>query len=137
MTGQALIELNQKVNFMLEIKNVFDANKYQDVIEKLKLDPDFTLAVESYDKGEVNGYGLYHLENDKIVIDYINDGDDLLLFDGIARSILFKALLSGINKAGFSDIQIDKFLNLGFVQNNYKTIDSIEDFLSKCKSCGK
>lgn len=122
---------------MLEIKNVLDANKYQDEIARLKLDADFTLVVESFDKGEVNGYGFYHLENNKVIIDYINDGEDILLFDGIARSILFKALLSGINKAGFSDIQTDKFLRLGFVQNNYKSIDSIEDFLSKCKSCGK
>lgn len=122
---------------MLEIKNAIEVNKYRDEIERLKLDPDFTMVVESFDKENVNGYGFYHLENDKVIIDYINDGDDILLFDGIVRSILFKALLSGINKAGFSDIQIDKFLRLGFVQNNYKSIDTIEDFLSKCKSCGK
>lgn len=122
---------------MLEIKNASDLSKYTAEIEKLKLDTDFTLVVESFDKGKVNGYGFYHLDDDRVIIDYINDGEDILLFDGIARSILFKAMLSGINKAVFSDIQIDKFLRLGFVQNNYKTIDSIEDFLSKCKSCGK
>lgn len=122
---------------MLEIKNTFDTNKYLNEFERLNIDPDFTLVVESFDKEKVNGYGFYHLENDAVVIDYINDGDDILLFDGIARSILFKALLSGITKAGFSDVQIDKFIKLGFVQNNYKTMDSIEDFLSKCKSCGK
>ncbi len=122
---------------MLEIKNTFNVEKYREEIESLKLDPNFTLVAESFDKEKVNGYGFYHLENGSVVIDYINDGDDILLFDGIARSILFKALLSGINKAGFSEIQIDKFIKLGFVQNNYKTIDSIEDFLSKCKSCGK
>ncbi len=122
---------------MLEIKNTFDVEKYQEEIERLKLDPNFTLVVESFDKERVNGYGFYHIENDRIVIDYIDDSGDILLFDGIARSILFKALLSGINKAEFSDLQIDKFLRLGFVQSNYKLIDSIDDFLSKCKSCGK
>ncbi|MCC8192619.1 MAG: hypothetical protein LIO41_06260 [Ruminococcus sp.] len=122
---------------MLEIKVAEDREKYFEELSKFGLDEDLTLVVESYDKGEVNGYGFYHLEGDSVSIDYIESYQDLILFDGIVRSILFKAMLSGIDKAAFSDVQLGKFQMLGFVQNNYKTLDSIGDFLSKCKSCGK
>ncbi|MCD7727690.1 MAG: hypothetical protein LUH08_00975 [Ruminococcus sp.] len=122
---------------MLEIKVAEDREKYFEELSKFGLDEDLTLVVESYDKGEVNGYGFYHLEGDSVSIDYIESYQDLILFDGIVRSILFKAMLSGIDKAVFSDVQLGKFQMLGFVQNNYKTLDSIGDFLSKCKSCGK
>ncbi|MCD8328619.1 MAG: hypothetical protein LUC25_05930 [Ruminococcus sp.] len=122
---------------MLEIKVATDREEYFEKLSKLGLDEELTLVVESYDKGEVNGYGFYHLEGDSVSIDYIESYQDLILFDGIVRSILFKAMLSGIDKAVFSDAQLGKFQMLGFVQNNYKTIDSIGEFLSKCKSCGK
>ena len=96
-----------------------------------------TAKGETFDKGRVNGYGLFHLDSECVFLDYIEDGGDILLFDGIARTVLFKAMLSGIDKAELSQNQIEKYKMLGFVQNNYKTIDSIDDFLSKCKSCGK
>ncbi len=122
---------------MLEIKAAKDISKYCEKIISLGLDTNTTLAVESFDKGVVNGYGLYHSDSECVFLDYIEDGGDILLFDGIARTVLFKAMLSGIDKAELSQNQIDKYKMLGFVQNNYKTIDSIHDFLSKCKSCGK
>lgn len=122
---------------MLEIKAAEDISRYYEKIISLGLDRDTTLAVESFDKGRVNGYGLFHLDSECVFLDYIEDGGDILLFDGIARTVLFKAMLSGIDKAELSQNQIEKYKMLGFVQNNYKTIDSIGDFLSKCKSCGK
>lgn len=122
---------------MLEIKSAEDISKYYDKMEQLGLDTYTTLAVESFDKGTVNGYGLYHSDGKSVFLDYIEDGGDILLFDGIARTVLFKAMLSGIDIAVLSENQLDKYKLLGFVQNNYKTIDSIEDFMSKCKSCKK
>lgn len=122
---------------MLEIKTAADISPYISKIKELDLPEEMCIVAESFSGGLVNGWGIYHLADEGVSVDFVESGGDILLFDGIVRSILFKAMLSGIDKAVFSDMQGDKFILLGFVQNNGKTLDSISEFLSKCKSCKK
>lgn len=125
---------------MLEILQAKNKEKYRDKITQLNLDFDTSFAVEAADEGNSLGYGIYHFDidddyNPLVEIDYIYDNSDILLLDGIIRSILFLAMMRQVDKAKFSLTQTDEIAKLGFVQNNYNYLDSIAKFMSKCKSC--
>lgn len=125
---------------MLEILQTKNKENYRNKIAELRLDFDTSYVVDATDEGDSLGYGIYHFGIDDeynpiVEIDYVFDNSDILLFDGIIRSILFLSMMKGIDKAKFNLSDIDKLLKLGFVQNNYNCLDSITKFLSKCKSC--
>lgn len=125
---------------MLEILQARNKEKYKDRILKLNLDFDLSFVVEATDEGSSLGFGIYHFGIDEdynpvVEIDYVFDNSDILLLDGIVRSILFLAMMKQIDKAKFNLTQTDELLKLGFVQNNYNYLDSIAKFMSKCKSC--
>ena len=125
---------------MLEILQTKNKENYRKKITELGLDFDKTFVVDAADGGSSIGYGIYHFGLDEeynptVEVDFVQDNSDILLFDGIIRSILFLAMMKGIDKARFNLFQSDSLLKLGFVQNNYKCLDSITKFMSKCKSC--
>lgn len=125
---------------MLEILQARNKEKYKDRISELNLDFDLSFVVEATDEGSSLGFGIYHFGIDEdynpvVEIDYVFYNSDILLLDGIVRSILFLAMMKQIDKAKFNLTQTDDLLKLGFVQNNYNYLDSIEKFMSKCKSC--
>ena len=125
---------------MLEILQTKNKENYKDKITELGLDFDTAFVVDATDEGSSIGYGIYHFGiddeyNPLVEVDLVQDNSDILLFDGIIRSILFLAMMKGIAKARFNLTQTDKLIKLGFVQNNYNCLDSIEEFMSKCKSC--
>ena len=125
---------------MLEILQTKNKENYKDKITELGLDFDTTFVVDANDKGSSIGFGIYHFGIDEeyaptVEVDFVQDNSDIMLFDGIIRSILFLAMMKGIDKARFNISQTDTLLKLGFVQNNYNCLDSITKFMSKCKSC--
>ncbi len=125
---------------MLEILQTKNKENYRNKITELGLDFDTTFVVDAADGGSSIGYGIYHFGLDEeynptVEVDFVQDNSDILLFDGIIRSILFLSMMKGIDKARFNLPQSDSLLKLGFVQNNYKCLDSITKFMSKCKSC--
>lgn len=125
---------------MLEILQARNKEKYKDRISELNLDFDLSFVVEATDEGSSLGFGIYHFGIDEdynpvVEIDYVFYNSDILLLDGIVRSILFLAMMKQIDKAKFNLVQTDDLLKLDFVQNNYNYLDSIEKFMSKCKSC--
>lgn len=125
---------------MLEILQARNKENYREKISNLNLDYDSTFAVEATDEGNSLGYGIYHFVVDEnytpiVEIDYVFDNSDILLLDGIIRSVLFLAMMRNVDKAKFNLTQTDEILKLGFVQNNYNYLDSIAKFMSKCKSC--
>lgn len=125
---------------MLEILQARNKENYINKISELKLDFNNSFVVEATDKGKTSGYGIYHFGIDEdynpiVEIDYVFDNSDILLLDGIIRSVLFLAMMKGIDKAKFNLTQNSELLKLGFVQNNYNYLNSIDKFMSKCKSC--
>lgn len=125
---------------MLEILQARNKEKYKDRISELNLDFDLSFVVEATDEDSLLGFGIYHFGIDEdynpvVEIDYVFYNSDILLLDGIVRSILFLAMMKQIDKAKFNLAQTDDLLKLGFVQNNYNYLDSIAKFMSKCKSC--
>lgn len=124
---------------MLEILQTSDYSKYADIINKLNLGEIQPNVVEATDNGKTTGFAVYHfdIENKQTVLDVIDDGGDLLLLDGIVRAVLFLSMMRGIDSARFDVTDLDRLRKLGFVHNSGKLTESISDFMSKCKSCGK
>lgn len=122
---------------MLEIIQAKDFTPYYSLIEKLNIDDDIISVAEAFDYGNVIGYGIYHYKDDYVIINYIDSKDDLCLYDGIVRSILFLAFNNGINKAIFTLDDTSFIEKLKFVNNGQKCINNIDKILSNCKNCKK
>ncbi|MFA5658904.1 MAG: hypothetical protein WC900_06430 [Oscillospiraceae bacterium] len=122
---------------MLEIKQTRNISNYEKILDKLGIRNQAASVVEAYDKNEITGFGIYRFENGKVIIEHAESGDDLYLFDGIIRSMLFIAMTSGIEEAVFNLSCNELLLRLGFVKDNEKCIYSISDFMNNCKNCGK
>ncbi|NLZ47043.1 MAG: hypothetical protein GX896_10175 [Clostridiales bacterium] len=122
---------------MLEILQTKNIQNYNELIKNLKLDINSTYVVEATDNEIVNGIGVYHFDKNVLFIDYIDSESDLTLFDGIVRSILFLTMLKGIEKAIFNQILTETCVKLGLLEKNQNQLNTISDFLGKCKSCEK
>ena len=126
---------------MLEIHQLNDLSKYSSVLETLPQNNVYE-AVEAYDTGgNVTGYAIYSYTDESVCIyccEYNNN--DILLCDGILRTVLFKACLKGIDR-GICYAETDG-KNL-FEKMHYGTperpseVVSINDFLDGCKNCGQ
>ena len=122
---------------MLEIVQAKDFTPYYPLLKKLNIDDDIISIAEALDKGKVIGYGIYHYDKDCVLINYIESNDDLYLYDGIVRSILFLAQNNGINKAIFKLEDTSVVERLKFVDSGDKCINNIDKILSNCKNCNK
>lgn len=122
---------------MLQILQSNNTENYKEQFDRLDaFDVDLKL-VEAVDGDDILGSGIYHFEDGKLVVDHVDSKGDLCLFDGIVRSVLFLAMLKGIDIAELRLEDMEYAVKLGFVQNNDNFIQSITNFMSKCKSCGK
>lgn len=122
---------------MLEILQTKNFENYIPRLEKMGIMDSFPNVVEATDKDKVIGLGIYHFENDSVIIDEIEANDDLYLYDGIVRAVLFLAMMKGIDIAKFNLSDMTNAVKLGFVNNAENVLNPITAFMSKCKSCGK
>lgn len=121
---------------MLEIIQAKDTEKYNDIFRTLGIEDINPSVFEAMTGGEVSGYGIYHYEKDTVVI-YEIYTDDLYLYDGIVRSILFKALTKDIKKARFEVKENERLIKLHFITSDNQIIDNIDYFMNNCKNCKK
>ena len=122
---------------MLQILQTKNIENYWEMLEEMGLADLFPNVVEATDKGEVIGLGVYHFDNDVVVLDKVDSNGDLYLYDGIVRAVLFLAMMKGIDTARFDMQDLENAKKLGFVQNNDNILNDLNGFMSKCKSCGK
>ena len=122
---------------MLQILQTRNIELYSEKIADLGLEDSFPSVVEATDNDAVIGMGIYHMdfENGEVVIDYCEWNDDILLLDGIIRSILFLVYMRGIDKARFSESIKSECTKLGFVKGDSLRLDKISDVLDGCKHC--
>lgn len=120
---------------MLEIHERHDTLGYENVINTILSEN--VKIVESKNGNETNGYGIYSIgENGIAIHDY--SSPELEIVDGIIRTILFKGMLGGINRCDFQVRDVDKqekLIKLGFISENLKSIENINEFMSTCKHC--
>lgn len=121
---------------MLEIHEAADKAVYKKITDTLPEGRDYKI-IESYSRsGEVTGYGIYSFDDGCVVIYSCGYGEDRDLCDGILRTIMFKAMLSGTDKARCEVFSEGKNLfDLMHYPNSENIIESIDNFLNSCKKC--
>lgn len=122
---------------MLKILEQTNHELYRAVIDAICTEYPLYLT-EALDGDQVMGYIVYAYEPEAVAIHAVNDGGDLYLCDGLVRSVLFKGMLRGRNRAVFllnEAEMMEKMRKLRFVKNDGNTLENIAEIMDNCKSC--
>ncbi len=122
---------------MLKILEQTNHEPYRAVLDAIRSEYPLYLT-EAMEGEQVTGYIVYAYESDAVAVHAIQDGGDLMLCDGLVRSVLFKGLLRGLNRGVFrlqDTAMMERMEKLRFVKNNQNTLDDIAEIMDNCKSC--
>ncbi|MBR5683572.1 MAG: hypothetical protein IKW96_09935 [Ruminococcus sp.] len=121
---------------MLEIQERFDTVGY----EKLKEAAGGAELhiTEALDRGGVIGFIAYSYGADRTVVYDYDDGGDLMLCDGLVRSVMLKSVLKGIKHMLFElddSSRFDDLKKLRFVSGDSRQCSDLDSFMNGCQSC--
>ncbi len=119
---------------MLEIIKKQGADGYEDVLNALGLSPDSVSISEAVNGDTVGGYCIYKLAPELVSIYKISDGGDLVLADGILRSVLFLGALKGIERAEFLFGSEETPKRLKLISDG-NILEPISGIFGGCESC--
>ncbi len=122
---------------MLKILEQTNHEPYRALLDTIRSEYPLYLT-EAMDGEQVTGYIVYAYEPDAVAVHAVDDGGDLMLCDGLVRSVLFKGLLRGLNRGVFrlqDTAMLDKMRTLRFVNNEQNTLENIAEIMDNCKSC--
>lgn len=95
-------------------------------------------AVAAEDGGELLGYCLFDINDERIAVGTISPESDVMLADGLLRSALHVALTRQIIVAEYTDKAPEKLLRrLDFIKNDGNRSLRIEKLFLSCKNCGE
>lgn len=121
---------------MLEIQEKFDTNGYEETVRR---SAGCELHItEALDGGQAVGFIAYAYKPDKTVIFDYNDGGELMLCDGLVRSVIFKSCMKGIETAVFDlpdEKKYDNLRRLRFLEKDSRTAENIDSFMNGCQNC--
>ncbi len=115
---------------MLEILEQKDTADYTTLLEEISADAPVHV-VESMSEDQVTGYAVFSYHPDAVTLYRCEAGKDMVLFDGIVRSVLFKAAMRGINRAVFQ-FEHPWLVSLRFAQPDANVCEDINALLSCC-----
>lgn len=93
-------------------------------------------CVTATDKGEKLGFSLFDLDNEKIVVHYIEPINNIPLADGVLRSTLHVATERSIMNAFYADTVPEDFLyKIGFIKNKDEKSLDINKLFQSCCNC--
>ena len=122
---------------MLEIQEKLDTKGYEELVDAHKDVIKFHIT-EALDRGETIGFIAYSYEGDRTVVyDYDHRGD-LMLCDGLVRSVLFKSCLKAIEKCEFAlqdEAKYEPLRKLGFLKGESHIAENIDSFMNGCENC--
>lgn len=119
---------------MLEIQEKFDKAGYEELTEKV----DNLHITEAMEQGRATGYIAYAYEADRTIVYDYDDNGDIMLCDGLVRSVMFKSVLKGIETMIFDIPDIKKFDNLKklrFLSGDSNVCENLNGFMNACSSC--
>ncbi len=119
---------------MLQILKRKDTDGYQHIIDKLGLSSIDTEISESIEDGAVTGYCIYRLTPVGLFI-YDVSANNLTVYDGVVRAVLFLAALKGVEKARFLLENKLNVITLGFITMDSDVLDPISNVLGRCSGC--
>ncbi len=120
---------------MLEIREKLSCEGYEELEEKTKAAE--LHITEAFDKETVIGFVAYSYEADKTVIYDYDDGGELMLCDGLIRSVLFKSCLKGIGSVELAcgGEKLESLERLRFITKGSRVIDDPDSFMNGCEHC--
>ncbi len=121
---------------MLEIQEKFDISGYETVISAAGANN--VHITEAVNGDEKLGYIAYAYEADRTIVYGYDDGGDLVLCDGLVRSVMFKSVLKGIETMVFEIPEKDKYDNLRklrFLESDTNVCGDLNSFMNGCESC--
>lgn len=121
---------------MLQILECRDFTPYKKQLDMLdEFDGELHIA-EAIGDNCVDGYAIYAINPNRITVYFAEAGNDLGLFDGIIRTVIFKAVIASVDSAYFARTVNDETLKqLGFIQNDSRELNKLADFMNNCKNC--
>ncbi len=97
-----------------------------------------SLCLVANNRGKTEGYCLFDIEKERVIIRFIEPLNDLFLSDGILRSALHVAAERFVFSAYYSDTVPEEFFEkLNFIKNaNEKELD-MDKLFKSCNNCSK
>ena len=123
---------------MLEIQERFDTAGYENIAGRAGTAE--LHITEALDGDSVAGFIAYSYGAGKTVVYDYDDGGDIMLCDGLVRSVMLKSVLKGINRMIFELADDDKFgtlRKLRFLSGDSRLCSGLDSFMNSCRSCGK
>lgn len=121
---------------MLEIQERFDTAGYESIIERAG--DALVHITEAMDKGEALGFIAYSYGAEETTVYDYSDGGELMLCDGLVRSVMFKSALKGIGRLAFDLPDEDKEIplrKLKFLEPGSKVCEDIDSYMNGCQNC--
>ncbi len=121
---------------MLEIQEKFDTTGYENIIAVAG--DNIAHITEALDGKNVIGFIAYAYEAEKTIVYDYDDGNDLMLCDGLIRSVMFKSVLKGIDVMEFRLPDDSKKINLKklkFLADNSNICENLNGFMNACEHC--
>ena len=129
-------QLSERLSDMLEIQEKFDTAGYEDIIAAAGINN--VHITEALDGGKTIGFIAYAYEAEKTIVYGYDDGGDLMLCDGLVRSVMFKSALKGIDTMVFEIPDKQKSANLiklKFLTENSNICENVNNFMNGCQNC--
>lgn len=97
---------------------------------------EFSQCVAADNKGDELGFCLFDLDNEKMVVRYIEPLGDISLADGILRSTLHVAAERSVMKAYYAETVPENFLSkIGFIKDAEEKSLDIDKLFQSCCDC--
>lgn len=123
---------------MLEIQEKFDTTGYEALTERAGNNN--LHITEAMEQGRAVGFIAYAYQAESTVVYDYDDNGDLMLCDGLVRSVMFKSVLKGIETIIFDISDESKFDNLKklrFLVGDSNICENLDGFMNACESCKK
>lgn len=120
---------------MLQIIKKDGVDGYESVLQELGIADNPNVRISEAVSGDnVDGYGIYEITPESVLVYAVSDGGDLMLGDGILRSVLFLGALAGIEKAEFRNGSEALAQRLAMIKSG-TVLEPISDVFNGCQSC--
>ena len=121
---------------MLEIQEKLTSDGY-DELRKAAGSAELHIT-EALDRNEVIGFIAYSYGAEKTVVYDYDDCGDIMLCDGLVRSVMLKSVLKGINHMLFElpdDTKYENLRKLRFISADSRQCGDLERFMNGCQHC--
>ncbi|MCQ2490230.1 MAG: hypothetical protein MJ079_01400 [Ruminococcus sp.] len=121
---------------MLEIQERFDTSGYEHILAAAGTNT--VHITEALDGSRILGFIAYAYEAERTVVYGCDDSGDLMLCDGLVRSVMLKSAMKGIETLTFelTDTEmLTRLVKLHFLTEGSNVCENVDGFLNACEHC--